>query len=727
MIFSHQHKQRAARLFFAAMWSVTLLPAVQASVETTASPAPEITSVYKKLAGYHLPSLAQKELAEQAVMQEIAKTNAEKIEKKELAGVSVPAVGDVEKMRIIYDIFNTAEATQAANLLDENAINDLNVLCGDKGAPENHIFSKIDHTLTSFGKVELQRMLAEPLTDISALKARQQIVQALISDQTLFNALDAHLTAMKQAETDMLWFWKQLDDSVKQFFDQIYAQADGFDATSAWNKSTAFMQLYNNWKTVGRPLCAALSPQIIVGLYIALIKLYWLSSDYRRMMGPEFARMNINPDEWSPFTTPFTATASAASFLYKVMTQDQVTIMGQEASVSNQDRLIIGGMYGLGLGLLGWFAYSQIKQAGQYNDTANVVHEHMMPAGTYAQTVDAMLATIAGAPVLQQAFPEHQELIAFNKAANEETQSLVDALKTDTFKGEPSFFSLRGRALASFKKMFAGKNHFVKSMQTIGKLDAYLSIAKLYKELASNSNARYCFVDYETATTPSLKIENFWVPMLDADKVVTNSIEMGGVNPRDIIVTGPNAGGKSTALKGVIDAIIMAQTLGIAPASSMILTPFTVIKSYMNIADTTGSASLFQAEMRRTQSLIESIKALRPDQFAFIIMDEIFTGTNHREGQAGAFGVVKKIAGFNNCICFFATHFKKLTELEAIMPGVVSNHKVTVTKNANGSFTFPYKLAQGITDQAIALDLLAQEGFDADVLTAAHGALAEAY
>lgn len=726
MIFSHHHKRRAARLLFTAMCSVTLLPAVQASVEVKTETAKEITSVYKKLAGYHLPSLAQKELVEQEVMQELAKANAEKIEKKELAGVTVPALGDVEKMRIIYDIFNTAEAKQATNLLDENAINDLNVLCGDKTSPESHIFSKLDRTETSFGKVELQRMLAEPLTDIAALTERQHIVQALVNDQVLFDTLHAQLVTMKQAETDMLWFWKQMDDAVKQFIDQIYAQADGFDATSAWNKSTAFMQLHHSWKTVGKPLCATLAPQIVIGLYIALLKLYWLSSDYRHMMGPQFAELGFNPDEWSPFTTPFKATGKLFSWFYDVMTKDEISMMGQRTSVTTKDRVIFGIGAGIAVGGFAWFLYGQIKQAMLYNDTANIVHGHVTPVGSYAQTVDAMLATVAGSSVLKQAFPEHQELIAFNNAANEETQSLVEALKTDTFKGEPSFFSLRGRALASFKKMFAGKNHFVKSMQTVGKLDAYLSIAKLYKEHANNTNARYCFVDYETATSPHLKLENFWVPMLDAEKVVTNSIEMGGANPRDIIVTGPNAGGKSTALKGVIDAIIMAQTLGIAPASMMILTPFTVIKSYMNIADTTGSASLFQAEMRRTQSLIESIKALTPDQFAFIIMDEIFTGTNHREGQAGAFGVVKRIASFNNCICFFATHFKKLTELETVMPGVVSNHKVMVVKNANGSFTFPYKLAKGITDQAIALDLLAQEGFDTDVLAAAHGAL-EAY
>ena len=140
----------------------------------------------------------------------------------------------------------------------------------------------------------------------------------------------------------------------------------------------------------------------------------------------------------------------------------------------------------------------------------------------------------------------------------------------------------------------------------------------------------------------------------------------------------------------------------------------------MNIADSTGTASLFQAEMRRTSKLLALIKDLRPTEFAFVIMDEIFTGTNYKEGQAGAYGVTKKLSGYDNTIALFATHYKVLTELEQVTKGVVKNYKVSVIRNPDGSFIFPYRLEAGITDQAIALELLQQEGFDSDILDAAH-------
>ncbi len=695
MVFSRYNQQHVARILFAALFSLTLLPAVQATTQAPAAPAPEVTSVYKQLACYHLPSLAQAEADEIAFEQAITKSNTDamSIEKRPLHQtftIQTPKIGDVEKVRILYNILAAHDKETQSIIptatIDKNVVEDMRLFCGEQNNLTEHLFGKINRTLTSVGSIELQRMLAQPTTDIAELQQRQNVVKALVSDEALFNALHQELEEIKAGENNLVWFWKQATQELELFFDQVYIQGNDANAISTWNKNTTAMQLWHNMQTLGAPTKTLLGPALGV-LFTGIIIYCQLE-----------------------FQVPFNTCISAAFDQYTLQTPNISTFMYALAAMN---------MLVFTVNL-----YQYTNQAIALNNIADNIHGHVMPAGSYAQTIDTMLATISASSVLQQAFPEHKELIAFNHAANEETQSLIEALKTDTFKGDPSFFSLRGRALSSFKKMFNGKNHFVKSMKTIGKLDAYMSIAKLYKEHANNPNARYSFVSYETATTtPHLNATNFWVPTLDANKVVTNSIEMGGTTPRNIIVTGPNAGGKSTALKGVIDAIIMAQTLGIAPVSEMSLTPFTIIKSYMNIADTTGSASLFQAEMRRAHNLLTSIKALNPHEFAFVIMDEIFTGTNHREGQAGAMGVVQGITKDAKCACFFATHFKKLTDLEAAMPGVIRNCKVTVTKNADGSFTFPYKLASGITDQAIALDLLAQEGFDADVLAAAQAAL----
>ena len=69
---------------------------------------------------------------------------------------------------------------------------------------------------------------------------------------------------------------------------------------------------------------------------------------------------------------------------------------------------------------------------------------------------------------------------------------------------------------------------------------------KLYKESCNNDNATYCFASYIEQETPYIKAQNFWTPFIDPQEVVTNDIELGNTNgPRDAIISGPNAGGKS--------------------------------------------------------------------------------------------------------------------------------------------------------------------------------------
>jgi DNA mismatch repair ATPase MutS len=150
-----------------------------------------------------------------------------------------------------------------------------------------------------------------------------------------------------------------------------------------------------------------------------------------------------------------------------------------------------------------------------------------------------------------------------------------------------------------------------------------------------------------------------------------------------------------------------------------------IAELYLNICDTTGKESLFQAEMHRAQKLITHLKELQAHEFAFIILDEIFTATNTTEGIAGAYGIAKKITRYNQCCYLIATHFLKLTELEQDTQEIYKNYQIRVCKNSDGSFIYLYTLKPGINDQAIALELLKQEGFDPDILEEAYKILGQ--
>lgn len=712
----HSYRKNISTVLFMALTTTTLLTTIQAATQAPAQAPADVQTVYRKTAEWYLPSLGKQQIAEEMAAQELAKQNSAFLEKKQLSKIAIPSVGPIEKLQIQFDIFHLNDPSFSNQalcqpLIDPSVVADLDYFCGPKGSAERHLFGKIDHTITGFGKIELLRILSTPLTNQHELIQRQQAIKELVDNPTLFSEVDTLLKRIAQDECQLTWFWKILDVATQQFFDQVYIKSDGSAATSNLNKNPYAMHAWHTLNTVGYPAMSATWPILYQG---ATIMLSVWTLQLMQLFGaiPNDIPM---PTFFELCRGAYETDKAIIVSAYNFMTLPQVPV-AIKAIMGTVGTGLFGAMYV-------WPLYRSITQAIEQNRIGGLIHGHVNPAGNYAHTVDAVLNCLINNPALKNAFPDTAGIATFNQAASIEALKLVQALKTDTFLSQPSFFSLRGRILATYKMMRANKDHFIGSMKALGKLDAYLSIAKLYKAHASNETNRFCFANYEQATTPHMALENFWMPMLDPKIAVPNNIELGGTVPRSIVVTGPNAGGKSTALKGICVAALFAQTLGIVPATTMTFTPFTLIKTYMNLADTTGEASLFQAEMRRIQRLLKAVDDLPAGQFALVIPDEIFTGTNAEEAAAGGRAVLEHMIKRTNCIGIFATHFKQLTTLEASMSDMVKNYKVAVTKNDNGTFTFHYKLEPGVSNQAIALALMQQEGFNADIIASAQANL----
>jgi energy-coupling factor transporter ATP-binding protein EcfA2 len=211
----------------------------------------------------------------------------------------------------------------------------------------------------------------------------------------------------------------------------------------------------------------------------------------------------------------------------------------------------------------------------------------------------------------------------------------------------------------------------------------------------------------QLATEPKLDAEP---EKADIEKIDT-STEL--VMP-NCLLTGPNGSGKSTFLKSIMSAVIMAQTLGIVPASECKITPFTYLSTYLNIPDCQGKESLFQAEMRRCHTHLAKLKALeQAGKFSFNIMDEIFVSTNYKEGVSGAYAVIKALAKCSHSLNIITTHFDKLTTCE--LP-TFSYKQFTVELSDNDTLNRDYKLKPGVCTQHMAIQLLRLRGFDPELI-----------
>ena len=191
-----------------------------------------------------------------------------------------------------------------------------------------------------------------------------------------------------------------------------------------------------------------------------------------------------------------------------------------------------------------------------------------------------------------------------------------------------------------------------------------------------------------------------------------NAIKNNVTLKKDCVITGPNASGKSNYIKNIIISLLLSQTIGISCSKYIKLTPFNIIDTYINIPDCIGRESLFEAEMNRSYKYIKKIK--NNSGFSFVVMDEIFTGTNTKEGLSAAFAICKELCKYKNNITIITTHFDLLTRINKI-----ENYKTIIKRNTNNDIVYTYKIKKGVSKDNIAIELLKNKGFDNDIINTA--------
>jgi DNA mismatch repair ATPase MutS len=291
---------------------------------------------------------------------------------------------------------------------------------------------------------------------------------------------------------------------------------------------------------------------------------------------------------------------------------------------------------------------------------------------------------------------------------------LCSLLKESTFApGDPSFFSSQGNILMAYQHMVneTVRREFTDAVNVLGELDLYVALAKKMK-IHQKLPVHYSFVQFTEGNTPSISASRFWNPFLPIETVVANSIEFNANGMNNMILTGPNTGGKSAMLKALMINILLAQTFGISASDQLTITPFTKLTCHMNITDDTGAGiSLFKAEVQRAHELMEMVRKLGKNESAFIIIDEIFTGTSPDKAEELSYKFVRQLSDFPNVIFVSATHFKKLTSLEQETNGRCKNYHMSVITDDSGNVVkYTYTLAQGPSPVNNAAQIAHEEG-----------------
>lgn len=125
---------------------------------------------------------------------------------------------------------------------------------------------------------------------------------------------------------------------------------------------------------------------------------------------------------------------------------------------------------------------------------------------------------------------------------------------------------------------------------------------------------------------------------------------------KNMVVTGPNASGKTTFLKMTFINVLLSQQFGCGFYKSATIHPYDTFACYVNIPDTCGRDSLFQAEARRCKEIVEADKTKR----TLCIFDELFSGTNPEEAIATGSSLLRYLLKYDTVDFLLTTHFVEL-------------------------------------------------------------------
>jgi hypothetical protein len=352
-----------------------------------------------------------------------------------------------------------------------------------------------------------------------------------------------------------------------------------------------------------------------------------------------------------------------------------------------------------GLGLVGGFS-AFFGFYGLYRDYTNAVEKR-----SKMRALNKLIQITRELESLCKEYGIETEF-SVNDIQDKKGIDLLKDLEHERYKDgdDSAFFNISLVHTAAYA-LYKNDKQLAPIFASLAEMDAYNAFATKIVESHDKKN-KFCLVEIIEADRPRIDARGFW-SLLVKNPVVNDLCE-----DRHVLLTGPNAGGKSTSIRSTLQNILLGQCFGVAAAESFRFTMFDVIHSYLTITDDApAGVSRFQAELNRANATLAKIDSLKPDEKYFFVFDELFTGTGVDAGEKCAIGFIKRVLQHHNVLCIYATHFEKLKQIAGTRGGGIANYKIDdPTKNADGKLVYPFTISPGASTINIALDMAKQSG-----------------
>lgn len=166
-----------------------------------------------------------------------------------------------------------------------------------------------------------------------------------------------------------------------------------------------------------------------------------------------------------------------------------------------------------------------------------------------------------------------------------------------------------------------------------------------------------------------------------------------------LIITGPNMGGKSTYMRQVAHAVLLAYIGSFVPARSACFGPIDQIFTRIGASDDlAGGRSTFMVEMTEAANILNNATP-----YSLVLMDEVGRGTSTVDGLSLAHSIASYLVTHNQSLTLFATHYLELTQLAQHHQPIMNMHFDAVEHDHG--IVFLHNLKSGPASQSYGLEV----------------------